>query len=282
MVMLSISQKNITKKGIKMQKTTFKISKMDCPSEEQMIRLKLNNFSGIQSLHFDTANRLLVVFHENNPTIIYHAIDDLKLGITTIIDTVEANENNSINNNQNERQLLLYVLAINFIFFILELLTGFLSKSMGLIADSLDMLADSIVYGLALFAVGGTANKKKSIAMISGYFQLTLAVLGFLEIVRSFLSINNPPNFQIMIGISILALLGNTICFFLLQKNKSKEAHMKASMIFTSNDIIVNLGVIFAGLMVYATSSKYPDLIVGGIVFALVSKGAFRILQLSK
>ena len=57
---------------------------------------------------------------------------------------------------------------------------------------------------------------------------------------------------------------------------------MKASMIFTSNDIIINTGVIFAGVLVLFTQSKYPDLIVGSIVFLVVVSGAIRILKLGK
>ena len=57
---------------------------------------------------------------------------------------------------------------------------------------------------------------------------------------------------------------------------------MKASMIFTSNDIIINSGVILAGVLVLLTQSKYPDLIVGGIVFAIVVRGAIRMLNLGK
>jgi Co/Zn/Cd efflux system component len=153
---------------------------------------------------------------------------------------------------------------------------------MGLVADSLDMLADSIVYGLALFAVGGTMTRKKNIAKSAGYFQLTLAVFGFIEVIRRFIGTGTIPAFQTMIIISILALIGNGLCLYLLQKSKSKEAHMQASMIFTSNDVIVNLGVIVAGGLVYLTNSKYPDLIVGTIVFFIVGQGAFKILKLSK
>jgi Co/Zn/Cd efflux system component len=80
----------------------------------------------------------------------------------------------------------------------------------------------------------------------------------------------------------MLALIGNGLCLYLLQKSKSQEAHMQASMIFTSNDVIVNLGVIIAGILVYLTNSKYPDLIVGVIVFTIVAKGAVNILKLSK
>lgn len=55
---------------------------------------------------------------------------------------------------------------------------------------------------------------------------------------------------------------------------------MQASMIFTSNEIIINLGVILAGVLVFFTESKLPDLIVGSIVFMIVTRGAIRILKL--
>jgi Co/Zn/Cd efflux system component len=65
-------------------------------------------------------------------------------------------------------------------------------------------------------------------------------------------------------------------------KSKSNEAHMRASMIFTSNDIIINLGVILAGVLVLWFNSSLPDLIVGSAVFILVMVGASRILKLAK
>jgi Co/Zn/Cd efflux system component len=34
---------------------------------------------------------------------------------------------------------------------------------MGLVADSLDMLADAFVYGLSLFAVGAAVSRKKRV-----------------------------------------------------------------------------------------------------------------------
>jgi Co/Zn/Cd efflux system component len=265
-----------------MQKTTFKITKMDCPSEEQMIRMKLADLTNINSLDFDIANRQLTVFHTGNHDQIFQRLDNLKFD-TSLIDSVSAdNYTATTDNTDQERKLLWQVLAINFFFFALELTTGFISNSMGLVADSLDMLADSIVYGLALFAVGGSMTRKKNIAKSAGYFQLTLAIFGFIEVIRRFVSIETVPAFQTMIIISILALIGNGLCLYLLQKSKSKEAHMQASMIFTSNDVIVNLGVIVAGGLVYLTNSKYPDLIVGTIVFFIVGQGAFKILKLSK
>jgi Co/Zn/Cd efflux system component len=264
-----------------MQKTTFKIAKMDCPSEEQMIRMKLDDLTNIKSLNFDIANRQLIVFHSDNYDQIFNRLDNLKFD-TTLIDSIQVENHNFTDNNYQERKLLWQVLTINFFFFALEIFTGFISNSMGLMADSLDMLADSIVYGLALFAVGRTITLKTKIAKSAGYFQLVLAVLGFIEVLRRFIEAEKVPSFQTMIIISVLALIGNALCLYLLQKSKSQEAHMQASMIFTSNDVIVNLGVIVAGTLVYLTNSKYPDLFVGIIVFSIVGQGAFKILKLSK
>lgn len=263
------------------QKSTFSVSKMDCPSEEQMIRMKLEDDATITRLDFDIPNRQLTVIHSGEPDAITGAINELKLD-AALLSSEETAAVTTASQPAAERRLLWIVLLINFGFFVLEMITGFLSRSMGLVADSLDMLADAFVYGLALFAVGGAASRKKSIARISGYLQLGLAILGFAEVIRRFLGFEVTPAFQTMILVSFLALLGNAASLYVLQKSKSREAHMQASVIFTSNDVIANIGVILAGVLVYFTASKIPDLIIGAMVFLLVARGAFRILSLSK
>ena len=264
-----------------MQKTTFTVQKMDCAAEEQLIRLKLEGFKNIVSLQFDIPNRRLDIYHTGDYKPIFHEINNLQLN-TSFVESETADEILPDSKNSIERKLLLQVLFINFFFFALEILMGFLSNSMGLIADSLDMLADSLVYGLALFAIGGTTKVKKNIAKASGYFQLILAIFGITEVIRRFLGFGETPAFQLMIGISILALIGNAASLYLLQKSKSTEAHMQASMVFTSNDVIINVGVIIAGVLVFISDSKIPDLVVGTIVFFIVARGAYRILQISK
>lgn len=262
------------------QKSTFKILKMDCPSEEQMIRMKLAEHVGIRAMDFDIAGRTLHVYHEGKVEEILSKLEQLQFD-TRLVGTTVA-EYSEVDNNSSERSLLWTVLGINASFFILELLYGWLSGSMGLIADSLDMLADTLVYGMALLAVGGTVLRKQKVAKLAGYFQLSLAIVGLVEVLRRFLGVDEIPHFETMIVVSFFALIANGICLYLLQRSKSKEAHMKASMIFTSNDVIVNVGVILAGVLVYFTKSKFPDLIIGTIVFYIVARGAFKILSLAR
>jgi Co/Zn/Cd efflux system component len=246
---------------------------MDCPSEENLIRMKLDGISSIANLDFDIPNRKLVVFHNGEIDEIEKSVVELSLGGKKV--STEVTDQTDFKENSNQKKLLWTVLGINFIFFVIEMTTGIISKSMGLIADSLDMLADSFVYGISLFAVGGTLIRKKRIAKLAGYFQITLAIIGFVEVLRRFFGAEQLPDFSTMIIVSIFALIANGICLYLLQKSKSKEeAHMKASLIFTSNDVIINLGIITAGVLVNWLNSNKPDLIIGTIVFVLVVQGA--------
>lgn len=268
------------KVNLKVFKSEFNITKMDCPSEEQLIRMKLSDIEGIEKLEFDIPKRKLFVFHNADVNIINKSIEELKLD-SKLISSIQ-NEEKFSSDERNEAKLLWSVLVINFFFFVLEITYGFISKSMGLVADSLDMFADAIVYALSLYAIGHAVAKKKRIAKISGYLQILLAILGLLEVIKRFLGYEEVPVFQTMVVISSLALIGNATSLILLQKSKSKEAHIQASLIFTSNDVLINIGVIAAGIMVYFFNSKWPDLITGTIVFGFVIIGALRILKLSK
>ncbi len=261
-----------------MIKTSYHISKMDCPSEESLIRIKLEGISEIIDLQFDLDNRILNVFHSKENPEIEKRIRSLKLGCDI---KSKSNENIKITTNDKyNKKLLWLVLGINLGFFFIESIFGLVSKSMGLVADSLDMLADAVVYGLSIWAVGSVISKKQKVAKISGYFQISLALLGFIEIIRRILFENITPNYLTMIWISAFALIGNATSMFILSKTNSKDANIMASKIFTSNDVIINLGVILAGFLVMITQSLIPDLVIGTLVFIIVVRGAIKILKI--
>ena len=152
---------------------------------------------------------------------------------------------------------------------------------MGLVADSLDMLADSFVYLLALFAVGKAIERKKNVAKISGYFQLILAILGFNRSFAKIFCKNRSSRISNDDAYFVLALLGKRSLSLSFAKSKAKK-HIFMSVIFTNNDVMINLGVIIAGILVYFTHSKMPDLAIGTLIFILVTRGVFSILKLSK
>lgn len=264
-----------------MKKDTFKVLKMDCPSEEQLIRMKLEQFKEVKELDFDIPNRTLIVVHSGETVTIEQSIAQLNLN-SSLVSSETHQEGLAAPASMSDKKLLWIVLAINASFFVVEIVTGFIARSMGLVADSLDMLADAIVYGMSLMVVSHAIYRKKQVARLSGLFQLGLAVFGLVEVVRRFLGHEEAPDYGTMVLVSLFALVGNAASLYMLQKKRSKEAHMQASYIFTSNDVIANIGVIVAGVVVYLTNSAIPDLLIGTIVFLLVVRGAVRILQLSK
>ena len=63
-----------------MVRTTFRISKLDCPSEEQMVRARLEGMADIQSLTFDITKCQLEIYHHTNRfEDILAALDSLQL-----------------------------------------------------------------------------------------------------------------------------------------------------------------------------------------------------------
>ena len=261
----------------------YKIMKMDCPCEERLIRMKLEDTPGINGLEFDLKNRVLTVIGNCDLENLTSTLDSLNLGSKFVkLENDETAITDSPATDKRQRKALWWVLAINFSFFIIEMTTGLISRSMGLVADSLDMLADALVYGMSLIVVGATAFKKKRVAMASGYFQIFLAVIGLYEVVKRFIGLDEVPNHALMITVSALALIANAISLVILQHTRSKEAHIQASIIFSSNDVIINLGVIAAGLLVMWFGTQIPDLVIGSIVFCIVIMGAIRILSLAK
>ena len=76
--------------------------------------------------------------------------------------------------NNGESKVLIILLSINAVMFITEFVFVCLCESTGLIADSLDMLADALVYGVGLYAVGKSLRIKVNSAMLSGCLQITL------------------------------------------------------------------------------------------------------------
>jgi Co/Zn/Cd efflux system component len=262
------------------RETVFSVPKMDCPSEERLIRIALDGLATVRDVRCDLLNRQLRVVHEGEPDEIEHRLQPLGLGAMRL-GTSDADDlplAAPIDPAREARTLWL-LLAINATMFVLELGCAWLAESAGLLADSLDMFADAVVYGLALYAVGRSAEAKLRTAHVAGWLQAALAVGALAEVVRRFVA-GSEPEPPFMIGVAALALVASSSCLWLIWKHRDGGAHMKASVIFSASDVVANAGVILAGGLVALTGSRYPDLVVGMVIATVVLLGARRILRL--
>jgi len=180
-----------------------------------------------------------------------------------------------------QARVLWIVLSINAVMFIAEFIAGVIAQSTGLIADSLDMLADAAVYSVSLYAVGRSARLKNRAAMLSGVLQILLAISVAVEILRRTI-MGSEPEPTLMIGISLIALIANVICLSLIAKHRNGEVHMRASWVFSKNDVIANIGVIAAGGLILLLDAQWPDLVIGALIVFVVLRGGISIVSDAK
>jgi cation transport ATPase len=266
------------------EQSEFSVPRMDCPSEERTIRMALDGLVSVRALSFDLPGRRLTVWHEQGAAeAIAGRLDPLGFGARLIETRTGADPIGNIPTPEaqgaGEARTLWIVLSINAVMFVAELAGGLLAQSTGLIADSLDMFADAAVYGLSLYATGRAATHKLRAARVSGVLQLLLALGALFEVARRAFQ-GSEPEPMWMLGVAAVALVANVTCLVLVSRHREGGAHMKASYIFSTNDVLANAGVIVAGALVALTGSRFPDLVVGTLIGLLVLSGAVRILRL--
>jgi len=181
-------------------------------------------------------------------------------------------------NNRQQQKVLLLLLFINAVMFFVELTLGIIADSTGLIADSMDMFADAMIYAISLYAVGRALHNKIRAAYLSGILQCLLAAAVMIDVARRSIW-GSEPDSQLMIGVGLIALVANVICLILISKHRKGEVHMRASWIFSKNDVIANAGVILSGFLVEFFSSSIPDLLIGFMIAAIVMKGGVSIVK---
>ncbi len=181
---------------------------------------------------------------------------------------------------EQQSKTLWIVLAINGAMFCLELVVGLLAGSVALQADSLDMLSDTLVYGFSLYAIGKSDRWRTGSAFLKGSI---MAIFGTGVLIQSGYKffVGGVPESSFMFLMSIVALIANAGCLFLLSKHRTDDLNMHSTWVCSRNDIIANSSVFIAAGLVAITQSKLPDLVVGLLITVIFLKSAISILKAS-
>jgi len=170
------------------------------------------------------------------------------------------------------------VLVINATMFIVELVAGLLGSSVSLVADSLDMLGDALVYAFSLYVVARSSAMKAREALLKGAI---MAAFGIFVLGQAIYRIVFPqlPVFEAIGAIGLLALAANSVCFFLLWRHRADDINMSSVWLCSRNDIIANVSVLLAALGVWLTHSGWPDILVGLALAVLFLRSALFVLR---
>ena len=169
-----------------------------------------------------------------------------------------------------ERQAttLRLVLVANAMMFVVELVSGLLAGSVALLADSLDMLGDALVYGFSLYVVARGPVWKARAAVAKAAVMGLFGAFVFGQLVYK-LAYPQLPTVETMGVVGALALAVNGACFALLWRHRAEDINMRSVWLCSRNDLIANVSALLAAWAVWFTLSPWPDIAVGALICAV-------------
>lgn len=176
------------------------------------------------------------------------------------------------------KRVLQIVLAINLIMFVAEFTAGVLARSTALMADSVDMFGDALVYMLSLYALNRGLRWRAGAAVAKGGI---IAAFGVWVMIEAGLKLVHgvTPVASTMFIFGLIALAANLTCLALLYRYRKRDVNMSSTFECSRNDVISNTGVLLAAGGVYATGAAWPDILVGAIIALLFFGSAIRVLR---
>jgi Co/Zn/Cd efflux system component len=179
---------------------------------------------------------------------------------------------------ERQRRVLMVVLWINAAMFIGEFGAGLLAHSSALLADSVDMLGDAIVYGFSLYVVARGARWQARVAILKGAIMAAFGV-GVLVDVAVKISRGLTPAADVMTGVGMVALAANVLCLWLLSRRKNDDVNMRSAWVCSRNDVVANVGVLVAAGAVVITGSPWPDIVIGLLIAGLFGSSAVTVIR---
>lgn len=176
-----------------------------------------------------------------------------------------------------QRGTLKIVLGINAVMFLVVALASIYGSSTALLADSLDNLGDALTYGISFYAVAWDTAGKAKVALFKGGLILLAACVVVGQLVYR-IWVPTTPIFEVMGAFSLLGLLANSVCLYLLWQHRQEDVNMSSVWECSRNDIASNLSVFIAAGAVWLTGSGWPDILVAlGLVW-LLTRSSIRVI----
>jgi cation diffusion facilitator family transporter len=192
--------------------------------------------------------------------------------------SVKSHEIDQLARRGDQRRVLRLVLAINGTMFVAEFAAGLIAGSAALIADSVDMLGDALVYVLSLFALDRSGRWRAGAALAKGITILAFGI-GVLIAVAAKMADGVPPASGLMFAFGGLALVANLSCLRLLWRVRNVDVNMSSTFECSRNDVISNFGVLVAAAGVLAFESAWPDIIVGLMIAIVIFNAAVNVIR---
>lgn len=178
---------------------------------------------------------------------------------------------------RDQRRVLIIVMVINLVMFAAEFGGGVVARSSALMADSIDMLGDALVYALSLYALHRGSRWEAGAAIAKGAIILAFGVVVIFEIADKIVN-GVPPSSGLMLMFGSAALVANIACLALLWRFRKLNVNMSSTFECSRNDVASNVGVLVAAGLVVVTGTAWPDIAIGAIIAIIFLRSAWKVL----
>jgi len=179
---------------------------------------------------------------------------------------------------ERQRRVLHIVLWINVAMFLGESIAGVLAHSTALLADSVDMLGDAIVYGFSLYVLARGSIWQARAALLKGVIMAAFGVGVLTQVVIKLIA-DVMPSAEVMSLIGVVAIAANGICLALLWRHRTDDINMRSAWVCSLNDVGGNAAVLVASAAVALTGSGWPDIIVGLLIAGMFAASAVSVIR---
>jgi cobalt-zinc-cadmium efflux system protein len=164
--------------------------------------------------------------------------------------------------------------VITALFFVVELIFGFLSDSLALVADAGHMATDVVALGASLVATrvaarpDGTGRRTygsyRAEVFAAGLATLLMVGVGIFVIIEAISRINDDPHVAsgVMLVVGAVGLLVNIVSAWLLRGGSKESINLRGAYLEVLGDAIGSAGVIVAGALIAWTGSSVWDVVV--------------------
>jgi Co/Zn/Cd efflux system component len=175
------------------------------------------------------------------------------------------------------KRALTAVIGLNVIGFVVVAVGSWLAASASLAANTLDFAADAATYALSLWAIGKSVQVRSGAAFFKSA-SLAAMALGILGLAIWRAATGAVPEGGTISGLGLFGAAINLTAALFLVRFRDGDANVRSVWLCTRNDLIQCLAVAATGVLVTATGSRWPDVVVGVLLAAVFLRSAWQIM----
>ena len=182
------------------------------------------------------------------------------------------------------------VLALTAVFLVAEVVGGFLSNSLALLADAGHMLTDVAALALSLFVAWfsrqpstpektyGYLRWEILAAFLNGATLLLVSVAILWEAVARFRT-PEPLEDGLMLWVAVGGLLVNVLAAWILKPSSESSLNVRGAYLHILGDLLGSVGTVAAALIIRTTGWTLADPIASVVMTLLIVRGAWRLTR---